>query len=143
MKTLDKNSFILIISFLLVVYITIYYNRVTVFYDPLIKKIRNDLINIDPRASLLVFKASDESFTEDKRIVYLCLRDHNGKYYDYNMIMYVAIHELAHAFSPTIDFNHTSKEFKENFSHLLTRAQQLGLYDPNKQLDYAYCPAKF
>ena len=143
MKTLDKNSLIFIFSFLFVVFITLYYNRVNVYYDPLIKQIRNDLINIDPRAAFLIFKASDESFTEDKRIVYLCLKDHTGKYYDYNMIMYVAIHELAHAFSPTIDFHHTTKEFKENFSNLLTRAQQLGLYDPNKPLNYSYCPAKF
>ena len=66
-------------------------------------------------------------------------KDKNGQYYDYNMLMYVSLHELAHAFSKTVDENHTSKEFKTNFKDLLNKAQQLNLYDPTKPLIYDYC----
>jgi hypothetical protein len=56
------------------------------------------------------------------------------------MLMYVSLHELAHAFSNSVDEDHVSDEFKNNFRMLLQKGQQLGLYDPNKPLNYDYCP---
>ena len=105
----------------------------------MIERIKNDLIKVDSRAANLVFKASNESFTEDKRFVYLCLKDEKGNYYDYNMIMYVSLHELAHTFSDTVDVDHSGKEFKDNFRMLLSKAQSLGLYNPSTPLVYDYC----
>jgi len=136
---MTSDHLVLIISILFIFLITLKVNKVETYQDPLISKIRNDLALVDPRVQNLTFQASNESFTEDKRHVYLCLKDKNGKYYDYNMLMYVALHELAHAFSKTVDENHTSKEFKDNFRSLLDKAQSLGLYDPTKPLIYDYC----
>ena len=48
-------------------------------------------------------------------------------------------HELAHAFSDTVDTEHTGKEFKDNFKTLLSKAQSLGLYNPSTPLVYDYC----
>jgi predicted SprT family Zn-dependent metalloprotease len=95
---------------------------------------------IDPRSKQLVFNASNESFTEDKKMVYLCIKDKQGKYYDYNMLMYVALHELAHAFSESVDMEHKGDEFKNNFKQLLDKAERMGYFDSTKPLDYNYCP---
>ena len=106
----------------------------------MIERIRNDLLKVDPRVQNLKFYASNESFTEDKKFVYLCLKDENGEYYDYNMLMYVCLHELAHAFSESVDEDHTTKEFRDNFQMLLDKAEKIGLYNPNIPLNYNYCP---
>jgi hypothetical protein len=140
MTSSKTETNILFFCFLFIVYVTLHLNKVEAFDDPLIERIRNDLIKVDPRVSKLTFKASNESFTEDKKHVYLCLKDKNGNYYDYNMLMYVALHELAHAFSHSVDEDHTTDEFKNNFKMLLQKGEQLGLYDPKKPLNYEYCP---
>ena len=106
-------------------------NKVESYDDPLLEKIRNDLLKVDPRVATLRFRASNESFTEDKK---------TNEYYDYNMLMYVCLHELAHAFSESVDEDHTTKEFRDNFQMLLDKAEKLGLYNPNLPLNYNYCP---
>jgi elongation factor P--beta-lysine ligase len=116
-------------------------NKVESYDDPLLEKIRNDLLKVDPRVATLRFRASNESFTEDKKTIYLCLKDRKtNEYYDYNMLMYVCLHELAHAFSESVDEDHTTKEFRDNFQMLLDKAEKLGLYNPNLPLNYNYCP---
>ena len=139
MSRFDSDHFVLILSIMFLFIMTIKLNKVETYKDPLIDKIREDLIKVDERVKNLTFQASNESFTEDKRHVYLCLKDKNGKYYDYNMLMYVSLHELAHAFSNSVDENHTSEEFKRNFRDLLKRAEGLKLYDPTQPLIYDYC----
>jgi hypothetical protein len=140
MTLTNSEKIILIFCFLFIVYVTLHLNRVESFDDPLIDRIKNDLLLVDPRVSELTFRASNESFTEDKKYVFLCLKDKNGNYYDYNMLMYVSLHELAHAFSHSVDEEHTSDEFKNNFKILLDKAHKLYLYDPTKPLNYDYCP---
>jgi len=140
MASLNFDQFVLIFSVLLLFYITINVNKIESYSDPLIDRIKNDLIKVDDRVHQLHFQASNESFTEDKKNVYLCLKDKNGEYYDYNMLMYVSLHELAHAFSTSVDENHTTDEFKNNFRKLLKKAEDIGIYDPKKPLIYDYCP---
>jgi hypothetical protein len=140
MSYLKSDQLILLFSFLIVVMVTLSVNRIYSYDDPLIAQIRANLIDIDSRANKLVFHASNESFTEDKTMVYLCLKDTHGKYYDMNMLMYVALHELAHAVSHTVDTEHKGDEFRNNFNDLLKKAEMKGYYDPKKPLDYAYCP---
>jgi len=140
MASLNFDQFILIFSVLLLFYITININKIESYSDPLIDRIKNDLIKVDDRVNQLHFQASNESFTEDKKYIYLCLKDKNGEYYDYNMLMYVSLHELAHAFSKSVDENHTTDEFKNNFRKLLKKAEDIGIYDPKKPLIYDYCP---
>ena len=67
------------------------------------------------------------------------IKDEQGKYYPDNMLNYVAIHELAHAKSKSIDTSHTGSEFKENFDNYLKRAEQFGIFDPRKGLVDNYC----
>ena len=142
MAKFDSDHMVLLFCFMFLVFITLYLNKIYSYHDPLIDRIKDDLLKVDPRVEELSFHASNESFTEDKRFVYLCLKDKDGKYYDYNMIMYVSLHELAHAFSDSVDTDHSGKEFKDNFRNLLNKAQTLGLYDPKIPLVYDYCPRK-
>ena len=107
--------------------------------DPLIDRLRRDVLYLDPRLRHLRFFSSDESCIKRKQDVFLCLKDENNNYYDYNMLVYVAIHECAHALSPTYDDVHESKEFQENFQILLNRATELGIYDPSQPLLQHYC----
>lgn len=140
MASFDYDHIILLFSFLFLVLLTVQLNKIYSYSDPMIERIKNDLLKVDNRVAYLKFYASNESFTEDKKYVYLCLKDSNGNYYDYNMLMYVSLHELAHAFSQGIDTSHSSKEFKDNFRSLLKRGEEVGLYDPKKPLNYDYCP---
>ena len=117
-----------------------YVRKVETFEDPKCKQIHEKLIKVDPRAQKLSISGSNQSFTEDKLRVYLCLYDEKGNYYDDNMLMYVALHELAHAISRSVDPDHKTDEFKQNFQMLLDRAANLGVYDKSKPLNYEYCP---
>ena len=108
-------------------------------HDPLIERIKFDLIQIHPKAKYINYFACDSSYTEDKKDMCLCLKDDKGVYYPYNMLMYVSIHELAHAISKSVDESHTGKEFLTNFDELLDKATKLGLYNPNEPLVYNYC----
>ncbi len=109
------------------------------YSDPMIESIRNDLIKVHPKARELRYFASDKSFTEDKKDMFLCLKDENNQYYSRNFLMYVALHELAHAISKSYDDNHNGREFNENFDMLLDKASRMSLYDPSQPLLQNYC----
>lgn len=74
----------------------------------------------------------EDSVTEDKKRVHICVKNKNGKYYNYNKLMQVAIHELAHVLSKTVDPEHKSPEFINNYGALMNKAQELGLIDVSK-----------
>jgi len=136
---MDDYAVIFGILFLLIC-IFLHIRNVETYDDPMTKRIHEDLILVDPRAQYISIKGSDQSFTEDKLRMYLCLYDGSGNYYDYNMLMYVALHELAHVISQSVDPEHKTDEFKNNFKFLLKRAQAKGLYDPSKPINLGYCP---
>ena len=137
---LNSEKIWLLVSILVIFLVIFYMNKSYSYNDDMINKIKTDLLIIEPRSASLNFYASNESFTEDKKFVYLCLKDKNDQYYDYNMLIYVSLHEIAHAFSKEVDTHHTGDEFKNNFKKYLKIAEQKGLFDPNKPLDYSYCP---
>ena len=135
-----SNCSILIFSVFTIICITLLVSRTETYADPKIYEIKNVLMEIDPDvASKLNIQASNQSFTEDKRDMYLCLRDEKGQYYPDNMLHYVAIHELAHAKSKEVDTHHTGQEFKNNFDKYLEIAKNKGLFDPKKGLVENYC----
>lgn len=70
------------------------------------------------------------SFTINKgeQIVFCMRPRHGGSVYDDNLLMYVAMHELAHVMS--ITEQHTP-EFKENFNFLIESAKALKLFQHN------------
>lgn len=74
----------------------------------------------------------EDSLTEDKKKVFICVKNKKGKFYNYNKLMQVALHELAHAMSAKIDPKHTSKEFIGNYNFLLNRASGMGLIDVSR-----------
>jgi len=135
-----KDALITVSLLLAVVGIWCWIRKVETYDDPICIEIHRRLIQVDPRAQKLSIKGSNQSFTEDKLRVYLCLYDENGQYYDMNMLMYVALHELAHAISTQVDPSHQTDEFKNNFKMLLDKAAAIGVYDKSKPLNYAYCP---
>lgn len=110
--------------------------------EPMIARIKYDCCKLDDRIKTIDFYPGDESYTEDKKRIYLCLRDENEKYYEYNMLMYVAIHECAHAITEVIDMEHKTYEFKSTFQNLLQKAEKLGIYDPSKEIIENYCRIK-
>ena len=135
------NELLTVLLILVVFYIIyLYVRKVETYDDPKLKDIHDKLIKIDPRAEFISLLGSSQSFTEDKIRTYMCLRDEQGNYYDDNMLMYVAIHELAHVNSKSVDPDHKTDEFKDNFKLLLKKAEDLGLYDPKLPLNYKYCP---
>lgn len=110
--------------------------------DPLIDKIKADLVPINPKIADITFKAGNASETVNKKTIYLCLKDKKGNYYNYNMLIYVALHECAHAISKAIDTDHnnTSQEFMDNFQMLLDKAEKLGIYNSSLPKTTNYCP---
>jgi hypothetical protein len=124
-------------------YITLRYRteHFAVFDDPHIKILRARLERVFPEMRGLEMYASDSSSTIDKRIVYICMKDENGKYYDDNMLTHVMLHELAHTLQKEMDPGHSPK-FQKIFYELLERAEQHGLYDSTKPLTRNYCNYK-
>jgi hypothetical protein len=110
--------------------------------DPVLEHIRRDMIKLEPRAAHLQWFPGDESYTEDKNKVFICLKDPEGKTYPYNDLVSVAVHELAHAFSSVIDKEHKTPEFNNLHAAYRKRAAALGLFDPTKQVPPTYCPKR-
>lgn len=104
--------------------------------DPILHEIRENLTLLSPRVHELKFYADSKSYTLNKQKVYLCLKDEDDKYYPMNMLMYVAIHELAHVLCDEI--GHTAK-FQRIFAQLLSQASELGIYDPSVPVLRNYC----
>jgi hypothetical protein len=138
-----SNLTILILSMVGVIVCTFFINKVETYRDSKILEIQTKLMRVDPDVtSKLNIQAGNQSFTEDKKDMFLCLRDEQGKYYPDNMLMYVALHELAHAKSHSVDVNHSGDEFKTNFNSYLKKAEELGFYSPSKGLVREYCGVK-
>ena len=144
-KKINKsNLFYIIIIIIILLYSVKYFKKQERFHneEPMIARIKFDCSKIDDQIKNIDFYPADESYTEDKKRIYLCLRDENDNYYEYNMHMYVGIHECAHALTDVIDPEHKTNEFTTMFQNLLQKAEQLGLYDPSKEIIENYCKIK-
>jgi hypothetical protein len=109
--------------------------------DFIISKLKKDITLIDPQFKNLDVGIGPESYTQNKSKIYLCLSPKKGekKYYNYNMLLYVLLHELAHYTSKSYDPQHTSEEFNSNFNSLLYKAKELNLYDDTEPVVDGYC----
>jgi hypothetical protein len=97
------------------------------------------LNNRDIMSEIKILEGS-KSFTINKRKIYLCLKDKkagNENYYDYNSLIYVTLHEIAHVLCD--ELGHT-KKFQLIFKELLEHAASLGQYDKKKEFVQNYCP---
>ena len=133
------DAFLITLLIFLFIYLYSTTRKRKIFYDPLVEDIKKDMMELDPRISNRQFYSSDESYTEDKERIYLCLKDERGEYYDYNMLIYVAIHECSHALTDVIDVEHKTPEFKNMFESLLNKASEKGIYDKSIPLVDKYC----
>jgi hypothetical protein len=102
-----------------------------------ITSLKENLSIINPEFKKLDIRESDSSYTEDKSVIYLCLKNENGETYPLNTIIYVALHEIAHYLNKS-DYGHTEK-FQEIFNDLLCKASEKGIYDPSKPHSSFYC----
>ena len=104
--------------------------------DPMLHKLKKNLVKVHPKAKDLKYYKGKKSYTINKSKMYLCLRDENGDYYNDNTLMYVSLHELAHAI--THEIGHTQL-FQDNFDKLLQKASELGLYNFSIPVPSNYC----
>lgn len=105
--------------------------------DPMLHSIRNKIRPLHPdMVDHIILLEDTKSYTINKKKVYLCLKDENGDYYDENMLVFVAIHELAHVLCDEI--GHTDK-FQTIFQELLNKASDLQIYDPSVAPIQNYC----
>lgn len=104
---------------------------------PVLNRIRENFRKLNPEYANIPLYEGNSSYTENKSTITMCLKNpENGKYYDMNTLMYVALHELGHMVSKTHGHN---EEFKRNFNTLLRQAENLGIYDPQKPIPPTYC----
>jgi hypothetical protein len=134
---------IFILVLLLAVLFTLSYayrNPGVCMIDPMLEKLRQDLIKVDPRLGKLQYFPGNESYTEDKEKIFICMKDEQGNYYPYNALLQVALHEAAHALCPIVDTEHKTPEFNNLHNALRKKASALGLVDLTKNVPLGYCP---
>ena len=95
------------------------------------EKLKTDLYQLYPDLSKLDLKGlvscqPEDSFTENKKHVSICLRNKDGAFYSYAKLLKIGIHELAHVMSKQHDPEHKTVEFITNYSTLMNRATELG-----------------
>ena len=96
--------------------------------DPMITELHRVMSAIHPKANDITLKQGNKSYTINKKDVTLCLKDPGDQYYNKNMLVYVAIHELAHVICKSV--GHTN-EFWDINDKLLVKASELGFYNPS------------
>lgn len=101
-----------------------------------IKTLKNKLRAVHPIVDKVSFNRGDKSYTINKEDIYLCLKDQEGNYYNENMLIYVALHEVAHAICDEV--GHTQK-FHDIFQELLDKAYHIGIYNPSIPVIQDYC----
>lgn len=103
----------------------------------LINDLKERLQVINKNFSKLQIHEGSSSYTEDKSVIYLCLRDERGNYYPMNTLMYVALHEIAHILNKE-NYGHTP-EFHDIFNKLLCKASEKRVYNPDTDHGDMYC----
>lgn len=106
----------------------------------------NNLINrLDQRFKNTILReanpngnSAQTSYTINKGdVIVLCMRTVNKKMVDFNTLMYVAIHELAHVYSSSY---HHNPEFWTNMKFLIDEAIEIGIYN---QTNYEADPVRY
>lgn len=128
---------ILIIVFLYFIFVELdIIESFTSSKDPLLDELKKQLATLHPKFENVELYVGDKSYTINKKKVYICLKDDNGRYYNRNMLCYVILHEYAHMLCDEV--GHTNK-FYAVFDDLLKQASNIGLYDPTIPPIRNYC----
>lgn len=72
---------------------------------------------------ILIRPSFNGSYTEDKRIVYIKLHDINGNLLEFQILLDILLHELAHVKSEKHDPYHQTEEFHNNYRELILIAR--------------------
>ena len=108
--------------------------------DEMLAELKKQLVKVSPAVAEatngVAWYSANKSYTINKEKVHMCLRDEKGAYYDKNMLIYVALHELAHVMQDSI--GHT-QQFHRKFAELLRKAAANGVYDPSQPPISDYC----
>lgn len=130
--------FYLCIFGIIIYFLFCHFNIIETFKsrDPILHEIQSQLSTLDPKFQKVELYEGDKSYTINKKKVYICLKDKNGRYYNRNMLVYVTLHEYAHMLCDEI--GHTDKFYKI-FEKLLQKATNAGLYNPNISPVVNYC----
>lgn len=140
MKQSQDVSGVICIFIIIIIIIFFMLTRLTEEFkkeDPMLFNIKNKIRPLHPEmVDHIILLEDTKSYTINKKKVYLCLKDENGDYYDDNMLVFVAIHELAHVLCDEI--GHTDK-FQTIFQDLLNKATDLQIYDPSVAPIQNYC----
>ena len=128
MKDYDRFLSISLVVIIGVIIITLCHKQVKEHLlqdDPMLEHLRLILINVHPIVGELKLYKADKSYTLNKEKIFLCLKDSNNNNYPQNMLIYVALHEIAHVLCTSQ--GHTP-EFYAIFEQLLAKAKELGVY---------------
>lgn len=108
---------------------------------PTLNEVSRRLSLLDERYGSIPLKKGNKSYTDNKKVIYLCLEDpKTKKEYSMNTIMYVAIHELTHVLNPEWDLGDNHGEaFKKLNEKLLRKSASIGIYDPRYPIPEDYC----
>lgn len=115
------------------------------YKNPTLGHVRANFSLLDPRYGKIPLRSGDSAYTENKEIITLCLEDPDTKQkYDLNTLMYVSLHELAHVITPegADEKDEHGPVFTQNFSNLLRKAAQKGIYNPKVPIPATYCKVK-
>lgn len=107
-------------------------------YHPVLEELKKNLVKIDPSFGTIHIYPSGETYAHNKRDIYICIQNQDGKYYDMNTLVYVSLHEIAHIITRGEKEDHDEK-FLKNFSILLKKAREKGVFDGRKPIPKDYC----
>lgn len=113
-----------------------YYNE----DHPVLNEISRRFGILNSKFAKIPLKTGSKSYTEDKSAITLCIvNPDTKKFYDINILMYVALHELSHCVTKAEGRDSHADEFKSNFAKLLREAANKGIYDPSMPVPSTYC----
>lgn len=104
--------------------------------DGMLVELRQFLQDTFPEINNVILLKGTKSYTINKKRIYMCLKDEQGKYYERNMLIYVLLHELAHV--KCTEIGHT-EEFHRVFNEILEKAIKNGKYNPKIPIIRDYC----
>jgi hypothetical protein len=138
-KKICNYFFFILIS--IIICISIYslfeLDEIHLTQDPVLFNLKKLTSPLHAEIKNLKLYKSDKSYTINKKKIYLCLKDENGKYYPTNQLVYVFLHEFAHYLNKE-DIGHT-QTFHDIFQDLLKKAEENGIYNPNIPMIENYC----
>jgi len=114
-----------------------YNNKEGGWGDGYLTHLNDELKNVHENVMLCTDKTS---YTINKENIYIALakETYNPSYYDNHTLMHVLLHELAHVICPESGALSHGPLWSGIFEELMDRAQEFGIYDRSKEIDFSY-----